>query len=569
MVKGVGYAQAGGRNKPITNPEKIMGLGYKASKALRESVKASMANPAAVRKGFNSGFLSQYGNYVGALDQDEFMGTGALAEIGQVLSAELQRSITLTSPLTSGFVPFDLVAPSRLIYPVYSPLRNKIPRVAGQGTSRRQKVVTGITGSQTGGTSIARISIPEIQSGSLASNNWPINLPPSGSQVAVDQNIPYQFFGQTEALSWLSQFAGQGFEDISALANLILLQEFMLAEEYEMIAGSSFTCETPSAPSVAARSSLASGETEAPFGSSGTLYVVITAVNYYGETVSSTAGSVALAAGDVYDVTATIPAGAQQIKVYAGTTNSRTDLFLQGTGPIGGCKFTLNGATGKTSGSNPPSADTGTSSSYDYEGLNSVLSGHANANATAQYPSGFLGSYAGLNQGTTLQVSTLATALQVMWDGASVTGGAFRADPAELICEGSDAMNLSYSLINSPTTEGYRLFLTQQDVAGITAGVAVSEFVNPVTRSQVKILVHPWLPQGRAYLMSYTLPFSFSNVSNVVENVMVQDYLSVKWPTIDASWRYSIYMYGALVVNAPMYCGVIGGLQETNAAPWS
>lgn len=35
----------------------------------------------------------------------------------------------------------------------------------------------------------------------------------------------YKFFGLTESLSWLAQFAGQGFEDISALANLILLQE--------------------------------------------------------------------------------------------------------------------------------------------------------------------------------------------------------------------------------------------------------------------------------------------------------------------------------------------------------
>jgi hypothetical protein len=29
--------------------------------------------------------------------------------------------------------------------------------------------------------------------------------------------------GVTEELSWLAQFAGQGFEDISALANLIML----------------------------------------------------------------------------------------------------------------------------------------------------------------------------------------------------------------------------------------------------------------------------------------------------------------------------------------------------------
>ena len=30
--------------------------------------------------------------------------------------------------------------------------------------------------------------------------------------------------------SWLAQFEGQGFEDLSALANLVLLQEMMLGK---------------------------------------------------------------------------------------------------------------------------------------------------------------------------------------------------------------------------------------------------------------------------------------------------------------------------------------------------
>jgi hypothetical protein len=54
-------------------------------------------------------------------------------------------------------------------------------------------------------------------------SNKSMNLPPSGSQTEVDLNVPYRFFGLTEALSWLAQFAGQGFEDVSALASLILL----------------------------------------------------------------------------------------------------------------------------------------------------------------------------------------------------------------------------------------------------------------------------------------------------------------------------------------------------------
>ena len=43
-------------------------------------------------------------------------------------------------------------------------------------------------------------------------------------RLAASNNL-YKFLGITEQLSWLAQFAGQGYEDISALANLIMLQE--------------------------------------------------------------------------------------------------------------------------------------------------------------------------------------------------------------------------------------------------------------------------------------------------------------------------------------------------------
>jgi hypothetical protein len=83
------------------------------------------------------------------------------------------------------------------------------------------------------------------------------------------------------------------------------------------------------------------------------------------------------------------------------------------------------------------------------------------------------------------------------------------------------------------------------------------------------MVVHPYLTQGTSFLMSYTLPMAWSNVSNVVENVMVQDYLSVNWPVIYASFRYSIYAYGSLVAYAPQYMGVLAGLQVSDTHPFS
>lgn len=87
---------------------------------------------------------------------------------------------------------------------------------------------TGISGSQTGGQGVVDISIDELVTSGGSFSSWPLNLPPSGNQTEVTLNVPYRFFGITEQLSWLAQFSGQGFEDVSALANLILLQEMML-----------------------------------------------------------------------------------------------------------------------------------------------------------------------------------------------------------------------------------------------------------------------------------------------------------------------------------------------------
>jgi hypothetical protein len=131
---------------------------------------------------------------------------------------------------TYGLTPFNLLAPSRLIYPVYTVYRNKFARPPGQGASLIERLAVGITGSQTGGIGVSDVSIPELVSTGGTFGNWPLNLPPAASEQFVTLNVPYRFLGLTEQLSWLSQFAGQGFEDISALANLILLQAMMLGK---------------------------------------------------------------------------------------------------------------------------------------------------------------------------------------------------------------------------------------------------------------------------------------------------------------------------------------------------
>ena len=106
-------------------------------------------------------------------------------------------------------------------------------------------------------------------------------------------------------------------------------------------------------------------------------------------------------------------------------------------------------------------------------------------------------------------------------------------------------------------------------MAGVTGGIAVANIVNPVTRSAPEIIVHPYLTQGTALLMSYTLPQTQNNLGNVVEMVMVQDYAQIGWPVIDPAFRQSILRYGTFFMPAPQYCGLLQGLQNSATTPYS
>src|SRR5215469_16509224 len=513
-------------------------------------------------------------------------------------SAQLNKSFTAgnlgMNGVPYGLVPFDLLAPSRLIYPVYTLFRNKFPRPAGQGASRQVYGLLGISGSQTGGQGVVDISMPELigSGGGLGATQWPLNLPGSGKQTEYKLNVPYRFFGLTESLSWLAQFEGQGFEDISALANLVLLQGMMLGEEYQMIAGSSQNLAAPGTPTTVSRTA---GSNETAITGGGSHFgVMVTALNYFGETINSAVSTdiTTSLTGNVVDVTISPVPGAQQYNIYVSTNSSqvRTNMYLQaGTSvqssttytanAVGGIKFTIQGALATSSGNvNPPATDTGTGGNNRMEGLIPTLAGLSDtgsgpyANVGFENSGAWQGGYINQSVGTHLSTNAIFTALDALWEANglnNVTPGVFKADPSEIVADGGDLMRLANDMLTQGAGLNYLLNISQDQISGIRAGAAVAEFVNPVTRSTVKLTVHPWMSQGTALLMSYQLPQTWSHVDNAWEMTVVQDYVSVAWPVIDATFRYSIFLLGSLVAHAPFYSGILQGLQVSDVTPYS
>ena len=486
------------------------------------------------------------------------------------ISKAIGKSFSLASPLTSGFVPFDLMPFVRTIYPVYTPFRNKIPRVPGQGEYHRGKILASITGALPGGLGTLQNDSTTEFFGGAGFSAWPNPLPASGSQTAYDVIIPYKFFALTEATSWLAQFAGQGFDDLYGLASLVLLQEFMLCEEHDLLASTSQQLAQPAAPTATARNAQ-SNETALTF--TGTdLWIFVSAINYWGETAYNaslvTEVTTATTAVSVVDVTIAPINGTLMYKIYVGTGTTppaRTAFFpfvanTQG-GWIGGVKFTLQGAV-PTTGTSPLAADSGTYSANNQESILSVISTQAYNGGAGPYPNVSAGYYNNA-EAAQFTIATVTNALQQMYNGA--TG--YLANPSEIVASPTDAKILADSIRNE-TVAAYQFRIQQSEVANVQAGIAVANMVNPITRSSPEILVHPYLTQGTAFYMSYTLPQTQNNLGNVIENVMVQDYAQIGWPVIDPTFRQSILRYGTLFIPAPQYLGASQGLQVSATTPY-
>ena len=569
MVKGIGLMEAGQQfRQPLEDAREIERMSDASSAVLKAVTKKGLTDPRGTTKGF-SGPLRAAVNALNAFSPQAVAGSLMANSWAKTIGEQIGKSFSLASPLSSGFVPFDLVPFVRTIFPVYTPMRDKLPRVPGQGEYHRGKILSQITGSLPGALgSLQDDSTSEFFGGSGFSE-WPNPLPASGSQTAYDIIIPYKFYALTESTSWLAQFAGQGFDDIYGLSSLVLLQEFMLLEEHDILASTSQPLSVPATPGIAARSAGSNEKVLSGLSDTNYVFVQVAAVNYWGQTTVGTAAYVEWRTGDVVDVTISpVPAGLQYILyVTYGASDSDPGTYYQWTtgttnGSIGAHKFTLQGAL-PSSGNSPSTVDTGTYSANRAESIISVLSGQAYNGGDGPYPDVSAGYY-NASAGTIFNVATVQYDLQQMYNGP--TG--YFANPSEILTSANDATNLATS-IQAETVGAYQLRVQQSEMKDVTAGIAVSSIVNPVTRSAPEIVIHPYLPQGTALYMSYTLPQTQNNLGNVVEMVMVQDYAQIGWPVIDPAFRQSILRYGTFFMPAPQYCGLTQGLQNSASTPYS
>lgn len=505
------------------------------------------------------------------------LGADVLASVQAQLNAspDLVKDLTLTSPLSTGYVAYDLEAPAKLIAPRPTPLRNRMPRRKGVGVAHRYKRITGHTGTGTGGVGNTFPGITDSTTttfGSLSMLRGP-KITYAGDEVSV----PYLQFSLSDQVPWSNQFSAQGFQDMRQLSQTTLLHSSMLMEE-RMILGARGTASgfggalgAVGTPTLTVRAAVA-GET-GNTANIATITIGVTAVTQFGETTATfSAANTGMSAstGNVVEVKIPAPVpGAQAYRVYVGTTgvaatsylaNTLTVLSAAGTvgvsvtgGTVSHLSSTVNTVgsvdinfTGTGTGglpavsTNVPPTVASDSSALAYDGILAVVTG-ANSGYTK-----VLGTTFGSNPGDEFQ-----QAFGTMYD-------ANKADPDQALFNGFDRKQLSDTIKLNSNTSSYRI--TINDPHSYQQGAVVTGLQNEITGKMVDFSVHPWLMQGVSPILSWTMPIPDTQITDCWSMFNVQDYMAVSWPVIQFAYEASTYWYGTMVCYAPTYQGSISGI---------
>jgi len=486
-----------------------------------------------------------------SLSPDAVGSLNAALAAQRIASADIVKDFSITSPLSTSFAAFDLEAPAKLLTPRPTPLRNKIVRKKGVGTSHRVKRITGYTGTGTGGQGNIWPGITETTTTAFGSINF--ERGPKIAYTADDLVIPYNSYSLSDSVSFDANFSGLGYQDLRQLSSTSTLYATMLMEErmflYSRGTASGFSGAL-AAPTVTVSAVSAAGSQVAL--TNGTTYYVYatSSAGSFGESVLSTVQSQAITTGQVVKIVVNNVVGAVATKIYVGTTTGAANAHYVGT--ISSLTGYLNGVGGPTLGDNVVFNTTGT--------LASTIVADTSAYATGY--DGIIPTVLGANSGSVNEINATFSTSNPGVEYQTVFGQLYdsvKADPDEILINGSDRRQLSDAIKNG-STANYRLNLSQTDTGDYVGGAVIGALHNETTGKLVDITVHPWLQPGVSPVLSYTLPIPDTEVSDVWAAVNVQDYMGIQWPVTQFAYEFSTYYRGTFFCYAPAWNGAVSGI---------
>jgi hypothetical protein len=468
----------------------------------------------------------------------------------------LNKAITQST----GLVWYDLQTPAKNLFPVITPLRNKIPRVKGSGDiATRWKVVTAIN------TGKLRGAVPEgKRNGTVA-------------MTTADKLASYKTVGLEDYVTFEAVNAAVNFEDIRATMAQRLLWANMIQEERLIFGGNGSavalgTTPTPTVANAASGGSIAAATynvyavalTHAGWlasdlvgGVPGVQTVTMPDGTTYtynpGTAQKSTAGSTTTT-GSTSTISASVTAvnGAVAYAWYVGTSGNEK---LEAITTINSVKLTALAGTGQAL-STLFTADR-SQNAYEFDGLLNIgfQGGTVQALATGTAGTGTKLA-ASNNDGAIDQVETL---LKSMWD-------LYRLSPNVLYVSSQEVKNMTALVIKNGGSPIVRMTGDfSSGVNGVVAGSVVGSYLNRYSMNGgqlIQIALHPDAAPGTIMAHVDTLPYPAANVSNVVEMHLRQDYYQIDWPITKRQYESGVYFDGVLAHYFPSAIGLITNIAD-------
>lgn len=471
---------------------------------------------------------------------------GGITNSGQRIQKDATNNIGVTIGL--GLLGAPLEAPAKLLYPVTTPLRNRLPRrtVGGNGVTYRK-----ITGINTGKVwaSVAEASDSTSGRNSRISFNEADTTVTFKTLESENMLTPEAQFGANSLITPGQNFDAQGF------STLALLQSHMISEEYLLLGGNVSALGNVAGVT---KTGVTQGAIDLGTLTPATTYYVwvapLTLQGYYASVQGQVGGvdqqgigtatefSMATEANGVagdesLTVTWTEVRGAVAYAVYLGESSGIANAKYSQT-------VTTNWAriTDVPTGVRPNGTDK-TANALDFDGI--IPQSEA---TTAGY---FLSlDNATFTGDSTTGVEEIDVALKYFYD-------TYKVSPAEILV--NTAQKKKIDQIVSGSAAPIMRIEASAGALDVKGTIGVKSVMNRYMNTEVPVTVHPFMPPGTALFVSYGLGeyYPNANISSNLEMLLAWDYRRIEFARAKRADEFGIDHRGALVCRAPFALGAL------------
>lgn len=484
-----------------------------------------------------------------------------MANAGGEMPLALAKAFLQPASATTGLQVYDLEAPAKLLYPVLTPLRNKIPRVGGgRGIQANWRAITAIN--------------PSRVSAGLGQGNRGGVI----DQTVKEYLAAFRGIGLDNYVTFEADMSAEGFQDLKATAVQSLLRSLMIQEEMLILGGNGATglgtTPTPSLTALTSGGSIATGTT---------VYVgcvALTLEGYgYASSVPLTVGLPGIMSRTNADGSVDqFGGGAAGPSATANVTTAANSATVTGhVAPVVGAfgyAFYLGTATNAMyliqvstlnsftwTAALPSSGQLFSTLSGDnsvnslvFDGFAAIAAKPASGAYWAAMPTGTDGAGTPLTSDGSGGIVEIDTALESFWNN-------YKLGPSEMWVSSQEQNFFRRKVLNAPggSTPLTRFTITtsQNQIRG---GSAVRGYLNPFgmgAADEIPIRLHPNLPPGNIMFLTDSLPYALNDVGNVYQMRMRKDYYQIEWPLRTRKYEYGCYADEVLQHYFPPSLGFI------------